>query len=74
MGKEIETREKGEGTNERAKDIYSRRTKDCLWTERRQTWPVGKWQLVKVTPTGREEPQEQTQELEIHSFTYSGVL
>ena len=48
MGKKIETREKGKGTNERAEDICSRRTKDCLWIERRQTWPIGKEQFVNV--------------------------
>lgn len=41
-------REKGKGTRERGKRYLSlRRTKDCLWMERRQTWPVGKWQFRK---------------------------
>ena len=22
--------------------------KDCLWIERRQTWPIGKWQFIKA--------------------------
>lgn len=47
MGKEIETTEKGKGTSERGKDICSGRAKDC-WIDRRQTWPIGKWQFIKV--------------------------
>ncbi|KRY96827.1 hypothetical protein T4B_1446 [Trichinella pseudospiralis] len=27
-------------------------TKDCLWIERRQMWPIGKWQFIKVSQRG----------------------
>ena len=38
-------RKKGGGMG---KDIWPRRTKDCLWIERRQMWTIGKWQFIKV--------------------------
>jgi hypothetical protein len=39
-------REKGKGTRERGRDIcwgwgWEDMTKDCLWIEKRQTWPIG---------------------------------
>lgn len=37
------TRERGKGTRERKEGyLCRRRTKDCLWTERRETWHVEK--------------------------------
>ena len=41
-------REKGKGTREREEEYLSwSGTKDCLWIERRQMWPIGKWQFIK---------------------------
>ena len=48
--------EKGKGTKERGEKRQGRSgrgicpggTKDCLWIERRQMWPIGKWQFIKV--------------------------
>lgn len=30
------------------KRYLPRGTKDCLWVERRDTWPIGKWQYINV--------------------------
>ena len=46
--KRLRMREKGKGTRERGKRFLSWRSKDCLWIERRQMWPIGKWQFIKV--------------------------
>lgn len=37
-------REKGEGARQRREGYWSQRegTNDCLWIDRRQTWPIGK--------------------------------
>jgi hypothetical protein len=46
-------KEKGEGGREkrrkgRCKEYLSQSgAKACLWIERRQMWPVGKWQFIK---------------------------
>lgn len=44
MGQTQETAgkgEKGKGTNEEVQGVCPRGT-NCLWEERRQTWPTGK--------------------------------
>ena len=41
-------REKVKGIRERGRGVCPRGTKDCIWIERRQTWPTDKWQFVKV--------------------------
>jgi hypothetical protein len=44
------TREKGEWTRERGQGhlSQSREAQVCLWIVRRQTWPLGKWQFMKI--------------------------
>lgn len=39
--------EEGEEEGKGGHGAGSRGTKDCLWTERRQTWYTGKWQFIK---------------------------
>ena len=45
--------EKGKGARKRGRGICAptvgRETKDCLWIERRQMWPIGKWRFKTVT-------------------------
>lgn len=38
-----ETRERERG----GRDICPEGTQDCLWIEKKQMWPIGKWQFIK---------------------------
>jgi hypothetical protein len=39
----------GDGEQRRREGyLFLRRTKDCLWIERRQTWYIENWQFIKV--------------------------
>ena len=46
------TREKRRGQWRRGRGICPEETKDFLWIEMRQMWPLGKWQFIK----GKEKP------------------
>ena len=45
---EIEDEGEGEGNNGEVCAPEGGQRTDGLWTERRQTWPTGKWQFIKV--------------------------
>lgn len=47
-------REKGKETRDWGLDICPAGTKDCLWTERKQTRPVGKWKFIRDLTRQRE--------------------
>jgi hypothetical protein len=36
------------GQKKKEKGARDRRSKRCLWIERRQTWPIERWWLIKV--------------------------
>ena len=42
-------REKGKKTRKREERYLSQGTKDCLWIDRRQMWPIGKGWFYKGT-------------------------
>lgn len=44
---EIEDEGEGEGHKGTCRDICPLRTKDCIWIEKRQTWPEGRWHFIK---------------------------
>lgn len=39
---------KRKGTREKGKGICPKGAKNFLWIKRRQMWPKGKWQFIKV--------------------------
>ena len=41
-------RGRGQREQGRGQGYLSQGTKDCLWIEKRQKWPIGKWQFIKV--------------------------
>jgi hypothetical protein len=42
-------REKEKGTRKRDEGYLSQSgAKDCLWIAKRQTWPIDKWQFIKI--------------------------
>lgn len=49
--KEKETRERRERAQREKKGYFFwgwMVTKDCLWIEKRQAWPIGKWQFIEI--------------------------